>query len=284
MIIGLDYASVDGNKKPDLAAAYKAGARFAFVRGAYGAWSDPTVKRDADDVRESGMVFGAYLFALPGPKHPAPEKQVAAMPALLPGDFPPALDVEFPAGVAATGMSRAEVLAWVRAAAEAMRRRYGCAPLIYTSKRVWDGHDTDSLGLGSVAALELTDCPLWLARYPFATRIPPVVNARAVDRLPWAPVPAAWGDGNLWVHQYQGDAIRFPGFSATTDLNRFKIMGAGETGRRVRWAQRRLRMLEGDPGVFDHAMLAQVLEFQEREGLVTDGVIGPQTFARLAWR
>ena len=65
MIIGLDYASVDGNKKPDLAAAYKAGARFAFVRGAYGAWSDPTAKRDADDVRESGMVFGAYLFALP---------------------------------------------------------------------------------------------------------------------------------------------------------------------------------------------------------------------------
>jgi len=47
MTIGVDYASVDGNAKPDFAAAKKGGAQFAIPRAIYG--------RDADG--KSGPPF-----------------------------------------------------------------------------------------------------------------------------------------------------------------------------------------------------------------------------------
>ena len=55
------------------------------------------------------------------------------------------------------------------------------------------------------------------------------------------PVPPPWGDAtNWWIHQYQGDAVRLPGFpTGNVDMNRFNTMTRGATGDRVRWVQRR---------------------------------------------
>ena len=126
--IGVDYAKVDGNARLGPAGwlAQKAnGVDFAIVRGSYEKWADPTAARDAPDIRAAGIVFGAYMFPMPGKGHPTATEQVKAFVAsntLRAGDFPPVLDVEFPQGIAATGLGRAELLAWIREAVKALRQ------------------------------------------------------------------------------------------------------------------------------------------------------------------
>lgn len=294
--IGVDVASVDGNKLIDWAAAKAAGCRFAIIRGSYVTWKDPTFRRECDRARAAGIIVGAYLFPVMGVSAPPAATQiqsfVASVGQLTNRDLPPTLDVEFPGGIAKTGRTRKELLQWVREAINGLRTAYGVAPMIYTSARVWDGEDSDSLdadrnGLGEPSP-ELLECPLWLARYPYKTRIPAIGDTPAerltVDGLPWPPVPKAWGDAdNVWIHQYQGDAIQFPGFSSTADLNRFHPIAIGYKGERVRWLQRRLRMIEGTPGVFELATHEALGEFQRDNGLTPDHVLGPATFAALCW-
>lgn len=291
-MIGVDYASVDGNARPDFTAARTAGCRFAIVRGAYGTYRDPVVARDRDAIRSSGLVFGAYLFPRIAIDQSPPEVQVSAFAAaigpLMPGDLPPTIDVEFPRGITATGLTRSEILAWIRRAVRALRTRYGIAPMIYTSARVWDGSDSDALDADMlVPAPDLLECPLWLARYRYATR-KPAVGATAGERaiigtIADPPVPEAWGLGNVWIHQFQGDSVLFPGFTATVDVNRFITLGRGSTGARVLWAQRRLGIYEGTPGVYDEITDGAVRAFQVERALAVDGVIGPRTFSHLAW-
>jgi hypothetical protein len=293
-ILGLDRASVDGNKVRNYPVARAAGFSFAFVRGSYERWADPSFAADVDEIRAAGMVAGAYAFPLPGAGHPTAREQMRVFGRANPirrGDMPPVLDVEFPRGIASTGLSRPELLRWVLEAADELQEIFGVAPMIYTSRRVWDGEDQDALdadgrvvaaagvGLGSVAALALAHCPLWLAQYHVGYRQPAKLDASP----PWPPTPAAWGEGNHWVHQEQGDATGVPGFSSTIDLNRFRPMYLGETGPRVRWIQQRLGLVEGAPGVCDSVTCDAIAEYQAAVGLEADRVIGPRTFARLAW-
>ena len=62
MMLGVDYASVDSNGRPNLDAAKAVGLRFAFVRATYAKWADLTCARDRDAIRAAGLVFGAYMF------------------------------------------------------------------------------------------------------------------------------------------------------------------------------------------------------------------------------
>ena len=94
-------------------------------------------------------------------------------------------------------------------------------------------------------------------------------------------MPRPWGDaGNWWIHQYQGNASRFPGFTGLVDMNRFNVAFKGARGARVGWAQRRLGLAE--TGKFDATTEGAVRTFQNESDLVADGVIGPRTFAYLA--
>lgn len=287
---GVDYATMDQGTKPDLVAATAWGCRFALVRGEYGLSTDATARRDCDAIRASGMIYGEYFLGVParGPAADQVRHWQKSSP-LRPGDFPPVFDVEFPGGVARTGMDRPALIRWVVDGVAAIRDAFGCRPMIYTSRRVWDGEDADSLDadrLGGAAALSLTDCPLWLARYPLKSGQPAIGDDPGERPIaagyPWPPAPAAWGIDNLWIHQYQGDAQRPHGFRQA-DMNRFKLCAAGETGPRVRWLQRKLQQLEGNPGVFDAVTAEAVRAFQRAQGLLDDGIVGPATFARLCW-
>lgn len=290
MILGLDYASVDENSPPDFHAAKMAGARFAIVRGSYETWVDPVAKRDLPKIRAAGLVAGTYIAIHPGEGHPGPAEQIAAFyraVAIDPTrDLVPALDIEFPHGIAATGMTRAALAGWIMGAAAAHEHTFGVRPMIYSSGRVLDGSDADSLDIPSlpgVFAQTMSSSPLWLARYPIAEDRPAVYDVR-VDGLAHPPVPAAWGDQrNVWIHQYQGDARGFPGFSSTVDLNRFFAMRLGDSGERVRWLQRRIGQAEGTPGQFDRVMDDAVRDFQCKHDLEVDGIVGPATFAAASW-
>ena len=194
-------------------------------------------------------------------------------------DLPPALDVEFPGrGRIETGMTPQQLLDGVRAAWTVLKDHYGVAPLIYTSARVW--HED----LRDIPAPDLIESPLWLTPYPFGAGGPAVHDpqkfARGGRYFP-PPVPKPWGDKtNWWIHQYQGDARGLPGFRQV-DMNLFNAMVAGATGDRVKWVQRRLGITPS--GVFDASTRSALGAFQAKNGLFTNYVIDPRTFAFLCW-
>lgn len=290
-ILGIDYASVDGNKPPDLAKAKKTGMAYAIVRATYGLTRDGAFQRDWVPLRKAGIVRGAYMFPVMH-KSRAPEPQVAAFVAsitaaggILPGvDLPPVLDVEFPKGIQATGMTRLQCLDWVHRAASLLEDTFECLPILYTSARVWDGQDEDSLDADRIPVPDLVDCPLWLARYPYKLRIASHHRPEERDGLKIPPVPVQLGDArDVWFHQYQGDAKGFPGFSSTVDLNRFFPLSRSATpNERARWVQRKLG-LKVD-GIWGPRTEAAVRKFQTAALLADDGVIDPKTFAALAWK
>lgn len=282
IIFGLDTASIAGIKNPNWAQAKTQGAiSFAIIRSNFGIREDGVFKREWPKIKEAGIVRGAYLFLrFPHPKYgmkaPDPISQakafIKAVGHLNESDFPPSLDVEFPGGGKVTGMTPKQLLDRVRAAWKVLKGYYGVAPIIYTSGRVWRED------LHNLSAPDLVESPLWLARYPF--------KPGPVRRGPFAgglPVPPPWRDSrNWWIHQYQGNAIRLPGFpTGNVDMNRFQMMLKGETGDRVKWVQRRLGIAQN--GHFDSAMESALRAFQYRKGLVSNGVVGLQTFVRLCW-
>jgi len=285
IILGLDTASVADNRNPNWTQAKTdASISFAIIRSNWGVWEDSVFKRDWPKIKAADIVRGAYLFLrFPHPKHqmkaPDPVSQARALTTTVgrldESDFPPTLDVEFPGARRITGMTARQCLDGVRAAWRVLKDYYGVAPIIYTSARVWH-QDLDDL-----PAPDLVESPLWLARYPF-NKGPAVYDAR-VTRLNAPPVPPPWGDAtNWWIHQYQGDAIRLPGFpTGNVDMNRFNTMQMGATGDRVKWVQRRLGIALS--GQFDAAMDRALRAFQNKKGIASDGLINPRTFAYLCW-
>ena len=285
-VLGLDTASVGENKNPDWALAKKdAGIVFAIIRGTFGTWKDAVFDRDWPRMKAAGIVRGAYLF-LRFPHHkygacPTPEAQAKAFILAVgkhePTDLPPSLDVEFPGGRSETKMTAKQCLEAVRVAWRVLKDHYGVAPIIYTSARVW--HED----LSDLPAPDLVESPLWLARYPVAkgpaVRDPKLFAGGRHN----PPVPPPWGDAtNWWIHQYQGDAVRMPGFSTGNfDLNRFNVTGPGSVGDRVRWVQRRLGVPE--TGAFDAATLAALQIFRLRRGLGVGTTVDPLVFAALCW-
>ena len=285
MIVGVDYASVDQNSTPNydtfrracIAAGSTAG--FAIMRGAYGTWPDPVVQRDWRAATAAKLTCGAYLFLrLPIQGYSGtPEEQVSvfakSVGTLTNADLVPIIDVED------AGLAAKDELEIVHRAWSAMKSTYGVPPMIYTSNRVWV-EDLDDLPAG-----DMVDSPLWLAKpWPWATRVAAQLSPAPFSD-PGNPrdpvVPAPWGARNWWIHQYQGDALPVPGFAHTTDLSRFSTMTVGETGARVAWLQQRI----GAPvsATFDAGTAARVRAFQSNHGLVADAIVGPKTFAAVAW-
>jgi peptidoglycan hydrolase-like protein with peptidoglycan-binding domain len=293
-LLGIDYASVDGNNTPNWTLARQPssdGSRLTFVlvRAAYGDWPDTTFIRDWQSIKNAGLVRGSYLY----PRYKNGQgtlmsiaSQVDALEAALEKaggdiefkDFPPALDIESAQGPTSFHVPAIEALDWYRELWNAMRDRFDVTPLIYTSGRVWL-EDLDNL-----MAPDLASSAAWLAKpWPWKVRTP---AQRAISKAfssgaydPAVPIP--WGGNNWWIHQYQGDATGFPGFSSTVDINRFNLMKLGALGARVSWVQRRLGVKpDGNFGPITDSALAA---FQTKHKLTPDRVIGPATFAALCW-
>jgi len=302
--LGLDAASVDKNEAPNWEKSKVEGAiSFAIIRSNFGAAQDRLFVRHWPQIKKAGIVRGAYLFLrFPHPKHGPPADPVTQARAFIntinkvggftKGDLPPTLDVEFPGGQKVTGMTSRQLLTGVRAAWKVLKDNWGVAPIIYTSGRVWE-EDFKNL-----PAPDLMESPLWLAHYFFKEHTAAVLDARAFRLDPRMPctrriargrdgrafrndskVSCTWGDAdNWWIHQYQGDAWKLPGFRQV-DMNRFNTLIKGATGGRVKWVQRRLGISQ--TGQFDAAMESAMRAFQNLKGLASDGRVDPQTFAYL---
>jgi GH25 family lysozyme M1 (1,4-beta-N-acetylmuramidase) len=289
MVFGMDTASVGGNKDVSWQRAKADGPiSFALLRAAWGTAPDTFFLDQWEPLKKAGIVAGTYMYLrFRTEKHgaaPTPAAQAKAWLELLKGritpkqDFPPAIDVEFPKkGAVETKLTAPELLDGIREAWKIIADHFGVAPMVYTSARVWRED------LKNLPAPDLSESPLWAVRYVCQGNKPAVRNMTTITKSS-PKVPPPWGDGESWfLHQYQGDALSLPGFAAgKVDMNRFHVITRGDSGGNVRWTQRRLGMAK-QTGDFDEATETTLRAFQSKSGLSVDGVLGPKTFARLAW-
>ena len=258
MILGIDYAGVDGGRVTPA----ETGARFAYIRASGALRTDPTWARDRDAWAKVAPA-GAYHWLA---WHTDPVAQahrfIASAGERRPGELPFCLDVEADSA-AALYMTPAECLAHAEACLREIVAHYGCI-MIYTSTRVWaDVMNSAPSGL-------FAKCPLWL-KVPYAWR---ARNQPHLESAPSTyPLPRPWRAAGVWMVQFQGDAVGLPGTTSTVDLNKFVPLGGtsifvGEMLQRA--------------GITAYRTLADgVRQFQRKSGLVVDGVVGPRTFAAL---
>jgi peptidoglycan hydrolase-like protein with peptidoglycan-binding domain len=281
--LGVDYYGLETATPPDFNKAYAGGIRYAICKAVNGRpvragqkapYLDPAWARDKDRITAAGLIRGAYLFLCyprKGFYTPEPETQAQAFVdyvQLTSKDFVPQFDVEEASDV----LNAQEMYDWTLRCATALGLAYKAMPGMYTSNRVWKEN------LGSHSAGGLLPCPLWLAKpWPWPVRSPAHLTG-----MPASPtlIPQ-WGN-QWWIYQYQGDALKVPGFASTCDLNSFNVLSKGAKSDTVAWAQRRLPEIKVD-GDFGPATDAAVKTFQTANKLVSDGVIGPATFACLSW-
>lgn len=301
MTYGVDFFGGDGNttgnRKIDLDAAWKGGCRFV-LRKLYQAPYGPDAGFGADwkQLDASPMVRGFYVFPDFRPNADPAKVQIdhaaAALDAaggLKPGDLAPGFDTEF--GGKPPPRSPAGIARFLEEFVTAMKDRWGCWSINYTSARVWDGTDVDCLR--APPSWISRKCPLWVktgyrlqARQPLDTQ-PPTGRPK---------IPVAWTSKDspgAFIQQYQGDALHVPGFLGTVDVNRFlnlnrKNATPADAGR-VAWMQSGLVVL-GEPlrgpiaasGVWDNDTDHALAAFQTSKGLDPDMDVGPKTFAFLS--
>ncbi len=289
MNFGIDWAGIDGNRNPDLAAARAAGVTFGFRKAYQSPYGpDSGFARDWAAMLAAGVVRSAYVFPDVRPGAAAAARQVDGFATALdvagglqPGDMAPAFDVEFPGGKLPRPI--AEIVAFLEDFATAMHTTFGCWPILYTSARVWDGSDTDAL---RAPKSWLPDrCPLWDKtgyRHQAGARIDVTSSPTGRPKM-----PAAWSKATspgAWVNQWDGDQKGLAGFSSTIDVNRF--LGSSQASvtpadaGRVSWLQTRVGVAA--TGTWDKATDVAIRAWQTAAGLVSDGDIGPKSFSRLS--
>ncbi|WP_128377915.1 lysozyme [Streptomyces cavernae] len=189
--MGHDVSSYQRNV--DWQGAKKKGARFVYVKATEShTYRNPYFGRQYEGARNAGLLRGAYHFALPN------RSSGTAQAAHFVGNgggwraddwtLPPALDVEhnpYDKKKKCYGLSKTEMVGWIKAFSNEVNRRTGRRPVIYTTTGWWNDCTGGSRAFGA-------NHPLWLARY----------NASA------GALPAGWTYWTFWQHD---DSGTFPG-------------------------------------------------------------------------
>jgi GH25 family lysozyme M1 (1,4-beta-N-acetylmuramidase) len=274
--LAIDIAAVDGNDNPDWQKARTDGhLQFVGLRAVEGLTPDvwyPTYARQLDAI---GVPNFPYLIMTPSLATPEAQARKALNVAgtLDRRYFPLALDVEGDR----RGLPASQWLDWIIRATRVVEDAIGVPPLLYSSSTYW----TDPDGMNNLPAPELADCTPWWKYYPWPTRSPAVYDPAVVDKLTVPPAPTPWGDSWI-VQQFAGDALGYPGFRSTVDLNRLHVQRLGDVGDSVKWIQRRLPGLFVD-GEFGPKTDAAVKTFQAAKKVTADGIVGLDTTQLLAW-
>ena len=268
--LGIDIASVDENGSPDWSAARQQGhLRFVGLRATEGLTPDPwypTYRRQLDAMGVPNFPYVLITANLSTPEDQA-QRALDVVGTLNDHYFPIAIDVEGPR----RGLTAAQWLGWITRAKRIIEEAIGVPPLLYSSRSYWIDPD----GMNNLPAPELTDCTPWWKFWPYPVHAPAVYDSAVVDQLAPPPSPPPWA--NSWlIQQFQGDAIDYPGFRSTVDMNRVNMQQQGATGESVKWIQKRLPGLVID-GVFGPKTGAAVKTFQATKKITADGIVGLTT-------
>ncbi|GEC04338.1 hypothetical protein SSP24_19930 [Streptomyces spinoverrucosus] len=196
-------------KNVDWQQARAKGARFVYVKATESTtYRNPQFGRQYSGARNAGLIRGAYHFALP---NKSSGKTQAAYFVRNGGDWqpdgwtlPPALDIEYnpyDKKKKCYGLSKATMVAWIKAFSDEVKRRTGRRPVIYTTTHWWNTCTGGSRAFGR-------DHALWIARYDSATA---------------GTLPAGWSLWTFWQYDNSGslpgDQNLFNG--SMTQLKRF---------------------------------------------------------------
>ncbi len=177
-----------------------AGYRFAGVKASEGNYyTNPYFAGDQDGAHAAGMYAFAYHFAIPNVSGGAAQAGYLLDRARYSPDgrtLNPVLDIEWNPYVSSDhtnscyGLTRAQMVGWIRAFVDEVKRRTGVPAIIYTAANWWN-----SCTGGSSA---FAGNPLWVA---------------SISSSPT--LPSGWSKWTLW--QYGQATV--PGISASTDVN-----------------------------------------------------------------
>lgn len=274
--IGIDIASVDGNGTPSWQIAIQQGGlRFVGLRAVEGVTPDPWYPTYRTQLDAIGLPNFPYLIMTPNLDTPEAQanKALDVVGTLNNHYFPLALDVEGNRN----GLSAAQWLDWVTRAYDVIKAAIGVPPLLYTSHEYW----IDLAGMDNLPAPQLADCLGWWKYWPGPVDAPADYNPTYVDGLSPPPAPPPFGDA--WgIQQYAGDAIKYPGFKSTTDMDRLNVQRQGAQGDSVKWIQRRLPNIAVD-GDFGPETAGAVRTFQTQKKIAADGIVGLDTTQLLSW-
>ncbi|MBG0856341.1 lysozyme [Streptomyces spinoverrucosus] len=196
-------------KNVDWQRASAKGARFVYVKATESTtYRNPYFGQQYNGARNAGLVRGAYHFALP---NRSSGKAQAAYFVRNGGGWqpdgwtlPPALDIEYnpyDKKKKCYGLSKATMVAWIKAFSNEVQRLTSRRPVIYTTTHWWNTCTGGSRAFGG-------DHALWIARYDSATA---------------GTLPAGWSLWTFWQYDNSGslpgDQNLFNG--SMTQLKRF---------------------------------------------------------------
>jgi lysozyme len=182
--------------KIEWSALTASGIQFCFIKATEGARDvDASFRQHWEGAAKAGLVRGAYHFFRPQiPVSTQADSFARTVGQLLPGDLPPALDLEGTAGwVDIPPANRASLALNMLGALET---RLHATPIVYASP--W-------------FATEMLKCHAALARFPIW------IAQYTEEHTPSIPKP--WSSWTFWQHSQSGS---LPGISGPVDLDRFQ--------------------------------------------------------------
>lgn len=183
---GMDVSGYQGNV--DWPAAYKAGARFAYVKATEGTnYQNPYFAQQYNGSYKAGMVRGAYHFAQPNKSSGTAQADYFIKHGggwTADGKtMPPMLDIEYnPNGDKCYGLSSSAMTGWIKSFSSRIHQRTGRYPMLYTTTDWWKSCTGNSGTFGSTH-------PLFIARY--ASHV--------------GPLPNGWKYYTLWQYSDSGN-------------------------------------------------------------------------------
>ncbi|MFJ6695531.1 lysozyme [Streptomyces sp. NPDC091272] len=185
---GVDVSSHQGNV--NWATLWSSGVKWAYVKATEGtSYKNPYFSQQYNGSYDSGMIRGAYHFALPDNSGGAAQATYFASNGggwsrdgrTLPG----VLDIEWnPYGAQCFGKTQSQMVAWVRDFLTTYKARTGRDAVIYTATSWWKTCTGNYAGFGA-------SNPLWVARY----------NSTVGE------LPSGWGTYTMWQYTSTGPTV-----------------------------------------------------------------------------
>jgi len=183
MPLGVDVSAYQGNLKWTVLA--NAGKVFGIAKSTQGStWFDPTFAPNWSGLKAAGMIRGTFAWMNADPVASQVANLIKRLPRILPGDLPPALDLE---QESLQSLGKAELLKRAQDWMDRVEEQLGRMPIMYTGV-LW----RDFLMSKSMA-----DYPLWTA-HPS-----PRLGGGATGQ-----VFGGWTDWAFW--QYAEDGKPYP--------------------------------------------------------------------------
>ena len=271
---GIDVSDHQG--QVNWPAVAEAGIKFAFTKATEGAtFVANTFAENWVAMQAAGIVRGAYHFFRPFRDPEAQARNLLQTAQLGLGDLPAVLDIEVRDGVD-PGTIIDRMKDWL----DIVEAGTGRKPLVYTSPGFWQ----------TLGSPRFSDYPLWIAHHG----------------RNWPTIPRGWTTFAFWQYSSSGELA---GITGRVDLDVFNgspddleafietgrvpvggqvsddLVHEGDKGSDVEQIQTFLRAKGFDPGpidgVFGPRTKVAVIAFQRANNLIVDGIVGPQTLAKL---